>query len=143
MRIAQIAPPWLTVPPTRYGGTERIVALLADGLVARGHDVTLFASGGSSTGARLVSPLESTPDAAVLGNIWDETAHVLDAYRRADEFDVIHDHTEMGPAVGALLGSVPVVHTLHQSWTPQTVRLFRRLASSVHLVAISHAQAVA
>ena len=40
MRIAQIAPPWLTVPPARYGGTERVVSLLADGLAARGHDVT-------------------------------------------------------------------------------------------------------
>ncbi len=143
MRIAQIAPPWLTVPPARYGGTERVVSLLAEGLLARGHEVTLFASGGSSTGARLVSPLEVPPRPDELGNVWDETTHVLDAYRRAEEFDVVHDHTEMGPAVGALLGRVPVVHTLHQSWTPQTVRLFRRLADSVHLVAISHAQAVA
>ena len=61
MRIAQIAPPWLTVPPARYGGTERVVSMLAEGLMARGHDVTLFASGGSSTGARLVSPLEVPP----------------------------------------------------------------------------------
>lgn len=143
MRIAQIAPPWLTVPPARYGGTERVVSLLAEGLMARGHDVTLFASGGSSTGARLVSPLEVPPPATQLGNVWDETTHVLDAYRRAGEFDVIHDHTEMGPAVGSLLGGPPVVHTLHQTWTPQTVRLFERLADSVHLVAISHAQAVA
>ena len=143
MRIAQIAPPWLTVPPPRYGGTERVVSLLAEGLTARGHDVTLFASGGSSTGARLVSPLEVPPAPVDLGNVWDETTHVLDAYRRAGEFDVIHDHTEMGPAVGSLLGGAPVVHTLHQSWTPQTVRLFERLADSVHLVAISHAQAVA
>jgi glycosyltransferase involved in cell wall biosynthesis len=143
MRIAQIAPPWLTVPPARYGGTERVVSMLTEGLMARGHEVTLFASGGSSTGARLVSPLEVPPAAVDLGNVWDETTHVLAAYRRAGEFDVIHDHTEMGPAVGSLLGGPPVVHTLHQTWTPQTVRLFEQLADSVHLVAISHAQAVA
>ena len=142
MRIAQIAPPWLTVPPGRYGGTERVVALLADGLAERGHDVTLFASGGSVTEAHLVSPLERPPEPAVLGNVWDETSHVLDAYRRADEFDLIHDHTEIGPAMGALLGA-PVVHTLHQSWNPRTSALLSRVAESVHLVAISHAQAVA
>ncbi len=141
MRIAQIAPPWLTVPPVRYGGTERVVALLTEGLVARGHEVTLFATGGSSTGARLISPLEEVPDPSVLGNVWDEASHVFDAYSLSDEFDIIHDHTELGPAVGSLLGNVPVVHTLHQTWTNRTVPLLRRLANSVHLVAISHAQA--
>ena len=49
MRIAQIAPLYEAVPPHRYGGTERVVAALADGLVDRGHDVTLFAAGESVT----------------------------------------------------------------------------------------------
>ena len=57
MKIAQIAPPWFAVPPTGYGGIELVVAILADGLAERGHDVTLFASGGSRTKAKLVSPL--------------------------------------------------------------------------------------
>ncbi len=51
MKIAQIAPPWFAVPPTGYGGIELVVAILADGLAERGHDVTLFASGGSRTKA--------------------------------------------------------------------------------------------
>src|SRR5206468_2883751 len=54
MRIAQIAPPLETVPPSRYGGTERVVADLTEQLVRRGHEVTLFASGDSPTPARLV-----------------------------------------------------------------------------------------
>jgi len=53
MRIAQVAPPWLAVPPQGYGGIEWVVALLADGLAERGHDVTLFATGDSRTKARL------------------------------------------------------------------------------------------
>ena len=60
-RIALIAPPWYTIPPSGYGGIEWVVALLADGLTDRGHDVTLFAAPGSGTKARLVSPLDETP----------------------------------------------------------------------------------
>ena len=55
MRIAEIAPVWYTVPPREYGGIEMVVAHLTEGLVARGHDVTLFASGGSRTAGRLAS----------------------------------------------------------------------------------------
>lgn len=55
MRIAQIAPICLSLPPVRYGGTELIVSLLTESLVKRGHEVTLYASGDSKTGARLKS----------------------------------------------------------------------------------------
>ena len=61
LRIALVAPPWLPVPPIGYGGTERVIALLADGLVERGHDVTLFAAAGSDTEADLVTPLAAAP----------------------------------------------------------------------------------
>jgi hypothetical protein len=54
MHIAQLAPPFESVPPARYGGTERVVATLTNALANRGHDVTLFASGDSRTAARLV-----------------------------------------------------------------------------------------
>ncbi|MCA1672021.1 MAG: glycosyltransferase family 4 protein, partial [Actinobacteria bacterium] len=64
MRIAQIAPAWLTVPPEGYGGIESMVSRLADGLVTRGHDVTLFASGGSATEADLVSHYDEAPGMA-------------------------------------------------------------------------------
>ena len=53
MRIALLSPPWIPVPPSGYGGIEWIVSLLADELVARGHDVTLFATGDSKTSADL------------------------------------------------------------------------------------------
>src|SRR2546423_1221706 len=67
MRIAQIAPPWFPVPPDGYGGTERVVALLADGLTSRGHEVTLFASGGSRSRARIKTPMPVAPDPETLG----------------------------------------------------------------------------
>ena len=70
MRIAEIAPPWFTVPPSAYGGIELVVSQLTDRLVLRGHDVTLFASGGSHTKADLVTPLLDPPDPALVTNAW-------------------------------------------------------------------------
>jgi glycosyltransferase involved in cell wall biosynthesis len=142
MRIAQIAPPWLAVPPNRYGGTERVVALLADGLAERGHDVTLFASGGSQTRANLVTPLPAPPEPEELGNLFDEAFHATAAYLHAGEFDVIHDHSGLvGASIGALLtDGPPVVHTLHGAWKPPFRRHFRLLDGKLNLVAISASQ---
>jgi glycosyltransferase involved in cell wall biosynthesis len=142
VRIAEIAPPWFTVPPSGYGGIELVVSLLADGLVVRGHDVTLFASGGSTTKAELVSPLEIPPDPSLLGNVWFDTHHALHAYLQASEFDVVHDHSGVvGPALGAMLGGrPPIAHTLHGPWTESSRRYYSMLEERVHLVAISDAQ---
>ena len=143
MRIAEIAPPWFTVPPSGYGGIELVVSLLADNLSARGHDVTLFASAGSVTPAKLVSPLETVPDPALLGNVWFDVCHAFSAYLDAgNSFDVIHDHSGIvGPALGALLdGRPPVVHTLHGPWTEPARRYYSLLQDKIHLVAISEAQ---
>src|SRR5690242_21644643 len=87
LRIALVAPPWLPVPPHGYGGTERVIALLADGLVAAGHDVTLFAAAGSNTEASLVAPLDEPPP--VIGAAPDEEAfHTMSAYLARHEFDL-------------------------------------------------------
>ena len=101
LRVAIIAPCWFAVPPVGYGGIERIVALLADGLVDKGHDVTLFASGGSRTRATLVSPHPEPPSSRIgLSN--PALEHALACLVRADEFDVINDHS--GALAAALLG---------------------------------------
>jgi glycosyltransferase involved in cell wall biosynthesis len=68
MRIAVIAPPWYPVPPNGYGGIEWVVALLADGLTERGHEVTLFAPPGSKTDAELVPPLQEVPPEELIGD---------------------------------------------------------------------------
>lgn len=140
MRIALVAPPWIPVPPPSYGGTERVVSLLADGLAARGHDVTLFAAPGSDSKATVVTPLPEVP-AYVGADRDDEAAHVLAAYRAVDEFDVVHDHTSLGPVLAACdPHGPPVVHTLHGPWTPALRRKLALASHRVHLVAISHAQ---
>lgn len=133
-----MAPPWFAVPPTGYGGVERIVSLLADGLVARGHDVTLFASGGSVTGARLVSTFPCPPSEQ-LGDWALEAMAVSDAYARHREFDVIHDHTALGPIYAAAVAT-PVVHTVHGT-AHQCSRLYAHLAPRLNYICISADQA--
>ena len=117
MRIGMIAPPWFPLPPQRYGGIEFVVSLLTEGLVARGHDVTLFASGDSETQARLSYIFARAPFEQMENGGHLEVMHSLEAYMRADEFDVIHDHDGLASrAMGALvhrLTGTPVVATLH------------------------------
>jgi len=112
MRIAVLAPCWFPVPPLGYGGIEWVVSLLADGLVDGGHDVTLFASGDSHTKAKLAYVHATAPSEWIGRSFW-ELRHALHCFERADEFDVINDHS--GPPAAALGGVVdtPVVHTVH------------------------------
>lgn len=143
MRIAQIAPPWLQVPPVGYGGVEAVVATLTDGLVDRGHDVTLFASPGSATKAHLHSHYERPiGTAAGIENPLLALPHVLEAYARAEEFDVVHDHTfPIGPAIGSALRRPPVVHTVHSPPDGQRAAgVYEIVGRRVTLVAISESQ---
>jgi glycosyltransferase involved in cell wall biosynthesis len=97
MRIAQIAPLAEAVPPKRYGGTERVVSYLTEELVRQGHEVTLFASGDSRTNATLVSccPTAVRLDESVNDPV-PHTLMMLDRVRKcADEFDVLHFHTDL------------------------------------------------
>ncbi len=142
MRIAVVAPVWFPVPPTGYGGIELVVSLLADGLVDAGHDVTLFASGGSRSKAKIVSPMPEPPDPRELGNPWYDGFHALSSYLQVEGFDVVHDHAGIvGPICGSMLhGRPPVVHTLHGPWTPQTKLLYGLVGHHVHLVTVCDAQ---
>lgn len=115
MRILQIAPLTERVPPVRYGGTEAVVGLLADGLVRAGHDVVLWASGDSLTSAELRSVYLHglRLDPAVADPRPYEWVHVVEAIKDAHEFDIIHNHE--GEQVMALAGlvDVPMLTTMH------------------------------
>ena len=140
MKIAQIAPPWIAVPPPGYGGIEWVVALLADELTARGHDVTLFASGGSVTKAKLDSVFDPAPGPTKIGDTYLEVMHAFHAYERAGEFDVIHDHSGMvGLAIAASVGH-NVVHTVHGPLIEDALRWYRMVSGRVDFVAISDSQ---
>ncbi len=112
LRIAVLSPVWFAVPPTGYGGIELVVSLLTDGLVDAGHEVTLFASGDSLTKATLSFIFEEAPS-ELIGRTLPEIRHALACYTRADEFDVINDHSGIpAAALGGLL-TTPVLHTVH------------------------------
>jgi len=98
MRIAQVPPLYEAVPPRLYGGTERVVAHLTDALVELGHDVTLFASAEAQTRARLVVVRDQAirlDPAPLKSDLAAHLAMLLEVRDRADDFDIIHFHTDM------------------------------------------------
>lgn len=144
MRIAQLAPLWVEVPPKKYGGTELIASLITEELVRRGHEVTLFANGESQTKAKLVSIIDR-PLYQVLGgfDFKNITYHLLNArlcYQFAKEgrFDIVHNH-----AVESLLfapfSSVPTVTTLHSS-IPYDDPALGEVVKDENFVSVSNAQ---
>lgn len=141
MRIGLIAPPWFPVPPPAYGGTECVVDNLARGLAALGHDVRLFTVGTSTSPVRR-SHLFDLP-VPQLGRSIPEAAHVLAAHEELHDVDVIHDHTVLGPllAARASLRGPPVVTTNHGPFTSLVLPLFREIARTAAVVAISRDQA--
>lgn len=116
MKIAQVAPLHESVPPKRYGGTERVVSYLTEELVRQGHEVTLFASGDSETAAELVPLRERSlrTDPAVVDTV-PHLIHQLDCVlERAQEFDVLHFHTDyLAHFLALRYLEVPHLTTLH------------------------------
>lgn len=142
MRIGQVAPLFESVPPQRYGGTERVVSGLTEELTRRGHDVVLFASGDSHTSARLVpcapQGLRLHPG---VRDYFAYTIRELERVRRvADEFDVIHNHVDYFAFPYSRLIRTPVVTTLHGRLDLQEVRDVIGDFPEVRLVSISDAQ---
>jgi glycosyltransferase involved in cell wall biosynthesis len=142
MRVAQVAPLFESVPPQRYGGTERVVSYLTEELVRQGHTVTLFASGDSTTSGELV-PI--CPRSLRLHPDHDPIAeHILmieRVFKEADRFDIIHAHIDyLHLPVMRRHPSVPVLSTLHgRQDLASAARLYREFPE-VPVVSISDAQ---
>ena len=144
LRIAHIAPVATTVPPPKSGSVEMMTSLLTEGLVAKGHDVTLFATGDSRTSARLAAiyPHGYWHDE----NMWPwelyEMLNLAAAVERAREFDIIHYEAAYYPmSLGyARLSATPIVQTLHHSPSAPEVGLWSRYPEAP-FVAISEEQA--
>lgn len=141
MRIAQVVPLQVAVPPYAYGGTERVVHNLTEALVKLGHDVTLFASGDSRTSARLVAEIDR---AINFDRNVDAVAHHIamlkDVYRRADTFDVIHSHLDYLTFPFLEMTPTPTVLTLHGRLdAPECQRVYHAYPNA-NYVAISRSQ---
>lgn len=142
MRIAQVAPLTETVPPRGYGGTERVVSYLTEALVEQGHEVTLFASGDSTTRAELVAccPRALRLDPDCLDPLALHAVMVERVYRQAERFDVIHAHVDYLTYSLSRHTRVPTLTTLHGRLDlPQLVPVYEEFAEQ-HVVSISDAQ---
>ena len=128
MRIAQLAPTYERVPPRAYGGTELIVHLITEELVARGHEVTLFASGDSITRATLRSVTAAAQrygEATSSGFSHAEylqLANAQAAFRAAADgaFDLVHNHAGVEGMVLGAESRTPVISTMHNPYSPPT-----------------------
>jgi len=143
MKIAQVSPLWESVPPKLYGGTERIVSYLTEELVRLGHDVTLFASGDSTTAAKLKAV---TPEALRLSTgIFNRDAPMTYLLEQAfgassNEFDIIHSHLDFIGFPVARRCPTPAITTMHGRLDlPELVPVFREY-SEMPLVSISNSQ---
>lgn len=142
MKIAQVAPLWESVPPLLYGGTERIVSFITEELVRQGHDVTLFASGDSTTKARLMPMCGEAlrPSKVVMNYEAPLTAMIEKVFGSATEFDLIHSHLEFIPFPLARHCRTPMLTTLHARLDqPELLPVFRKFAGLL-LVSVSNAQ---
>jgi glycosyltransferase involved in cell wall biosynthesis len=136
-----VMPPWYEVPPAGYGGLERVCASLIDGLVARGHDVTLFGTGTrTGTQARFVSTNPELQYPRLLEAL-PELVHVtqVNELLTQKQYDIVHDHTTVGP-VTATRRTSPTVVTVHSCPVGQVNEYLSKVDRTVSLIAISHAQ---
>lgn len=149
MRVAMVAPPWFKIPPAGYGGIEVVVHLLTEGLIDRGHEVTLCTVGSSSTRALVHAvfddEMESYLDAPPSSFLNIALTHALACYEEIshEQIDIIHDHTWKEGLLAAAFIDKPVVHTVHGPFDEENerfYRLFKRLfggSEKVHFVTIS------
>jgi glycosyltransferase involved in cell wall biosynthesis len=138
VRLALLGPIAWRTPPRHYGPWELVTSLLAEGLVARGVDVTLFATLDSVTAATLdgVCPRPYEEDRSLDGRIW-EALHVAHCLERSGEFDLVHSHLDWLPLAFARLARAPLVTTIHGFSSPRILPAYVHARS--HYVAISAA----
>jgi len=140
LRVAMLAPISWRVPPRHYGPWERVASLLTEGLVARGVEVTLFATADSITKAALVGtcPRPCSEDDSLDPKVW-ECLHISQVFERADEFDLIHNHFDFLPLSYSGLVETPVVTTIHGFSSEDILPVFEKYNASSHYVSISDA----
>ena len=141
LRVAVVAPPWFPIPPDGYGGIEAMVHWLVEGLVARGHQVTLIGAGDCRTSAQRFLQTYEDPPGGRLGTPFPEILHALqvDEYLDGLDVDVVHDHSMGGPLV-ARARRTPTVLTAHGPVEGELGECYRLFSRHHPLVAISESQ---
>jgi glycosyltransferase involved in cell wall biosynthesis len=140
MHIAILSPIAWRTPPRHYGPWESVASLLAEGLVARGQDVTLFATADSQTSGRLhaVCPRGYEEDRSLIPKVW-ECLHISELFEDADGYDIIHNHFDYMPLSYTGLTTTPVLTTIHGFSSPGIMPVYKKYNSKVSYVSISDA----
>jgi glycosyltransferase involved in cell wall biosynthesis len=140
MKIAMLAPVAWRTPPRHYGPWEQVTYNIAEGLVAKGIDVTLFATKDSFTTGKLDGIVEKgyeedrTQNAKVL-----ECMHISYAMERAHQFDLMHNHFDFLPLTYSRLIKTPVITTIHGFSSPKIIPVYERYNDIAHYISISNA----
>lgn len=140
MKIAILSPVAWRTPPRHYGPWEQIASNIAEGLVKKGLDVTLFATGDSITAGKLDAICEQgyeedrTQDAKVL-----ECLHISNLMEKADKFDIIHNNFDFLPLTYTRLIKTPVITTIHGFSSPKIIPVYKKYNVTNHYVSISNA----
>lgn len=140
MKVAVLAPISWRVPPRHYGPWEQFVSLLTEGLVARGVEVTLFATADSITTAHLaaVVPTGYSEDSSLDAKVW-ESLHIASLFERAAEFDLIHNSFDFLPLTFTRLVDTPIVTTIHGFASDSSLPVYVEYSDRCWYVAISEA----
>jgi glycosyltransferase involved in cell wall biosynthesis len=140
MKIAMLAPIAWRTPPRHYGPWELVTSLLTEALVARGVDVTLFATLDSITAGTLdgVVPAPYSEDPSIDAKVW-EFRHLSYLFERADRFDLIHNQADFPAHAFAALTGTPIVTTIHGFSSERIMPMYAPFQDQVHYVAISAA----
>ncbi len=140
MKIALLSPVAWRTPPRKYGPWEQVVSSLAEGLVEKGQDITLFATADSITSGKLAACIDkpyaedSSADVKV-----NECLHISYLMERAAEFDIIHNHYDFLPLTYSRLISTPMLTTIHGFSSPLIVPVYKKYNKHCHYAAISNA----
>ncbi|MET0180588.1 MAG: glycosyltransferase family 4 protein [Novosphingobium sp.] len=140
MRVAMLAPIAWRTPPRLYGPWELVTSHLTEALVARGVDVTLFATLDSQTAGKLagVVPAPYSEDPGVDAKVW-ELRHLAHLFEQASRFDIIHNQADFPAHAFARLIETPIVTTIHGFSSERIMPMYAPYQDRVHYVAISNA----
>jgi glycosyltransferase involved in cell wall biosynthesis len=140
MKIAVLAPVAWRTPPRHYGPWEQVASNIAEGLIKKGVEVTLFATGDSITGGTLDAICatgyeeDRNQDAKVL-----ECLHISNLMEKADQFDLIHNNFDFLPLTYSGLIKTPVITTIHGFSSSRIIPVYKKYNATSHYVSISNA----
>ena len=140
MKVAMLSSITWRTPPRKYGPWEQVASILAEGLIARGIDVTLFATADSITKGKLdsVCPHPYAEHSELDPKVW-ECLHIANVMEKANQFDIVHNHFDFLPLTYSGLIQTPILSTIHGFSSPRIIPVYKKYDDSTHYISISNA----